>query len=47
MKRSAFGSLLVERAGRQDHPCLACDALFASVLDGATLFSILQVVCYM
>jgi hypothetical protein len=35
MSRSAFGSLLVELAGRQDHPCLACDALLASVLAGA------------
>jgi hypothetical protein len=35
MNRSAFESLLVERAGRQKYPYLACDALFASFVDGA------------
>lgn len=34
MGRPAFESLLVVRAARQDYPCLACDALLASVLDG-------------
>jgi hypothetical protein len=33
MSRSAFESLLVERAGRREYPCLACDALIANIFD--------------
>jgi hypothetical protein len=34
MSRSAFESLLVERAGRQEYPYPASDALLANILDG-------------
>ena len=33
MSRSAFESLLVERAGRREYPYLASDALLANIFD--------------